>query len=342
MKLEDIFATLPKPMTDEQYRTTGIHSSDLQSIYLNEVYKINPETRAEVSEEIGRNPKVIAGCAFEDYIEDPIKLNAYHVITMDSAPVPAMMLPVINELILTGDDPNNIQLIASIIQNYGIYVSDKSEKAKVDRATLDFPTKLYIAEQRNLRTVDQKKIITSEVRKSIIESEITLSKKYPELTKDVIGDFFQVVLEYEGISIKIDRLLVYEDLSVKVLDYKFKDADPSNWASGSYWKYGYWIQAVLYSHVTKMLLKPGIRFKGFDFVIGSRSNPEKSTIVKHPTAVNDLMYEDFIYDSGYVIKSIATLTGELDWHRTNNIWNISFDKYMNGNKDIPVIPKLMR
>lgn len=355
LKPNEVFNNVLEFSTDSEYRSYGkYHFSDLQSIYLNQPQDLNPEFKQERSERIGRLPQVIGGVAFEEYQRNQLALNDYHKRTVDRPT--ATMGELCDKLVEETIDPNNIEDVAEIIKTYGYWAgSAKTDAAIKKKASLPADARQYVIQEQFLKTQPIEKIITVEQERGIINSTIALNRNYPTYmdVPQCVMDVKDLMLEWNGFVIKLDRVVIMVEPTtdmkgkywVQIQDYKFRMKSPKGWVDNAYWQKGYWIQGNVYSKVVQECLKKEINgvpaeFWGFYFIIGGTEEPEYSNVVVHPqTVTNELWSNDFEYQGGSKIKSITTLCKELDWHRTNDAWNYTYEEYQNALVQIPRVPK---
>ena len=338
-----------KDWTDDLYYQTGIHYSALQSIHNNEVYKLDPAQKEAVRAEMDGKQVVNNGKAFEDYIEDyQLYDKRYYILTAERSSN-AMENKLIDVLIEKNIDPNDTEKVLEAIKEAKLWVSDNANK-RIERANLDMGVKQYVIEQQYLARDGKGMIqIPTATHSAIVESSMALETKYPELFHpkgDILVDEMQVVLEYGEFVCKLDRLIIYKDsrggMYARVLDYKFKNSDPSTWHESFYWKYGYWIQGVLYSYIVKNCLSDDVTFEGFWFVIGSNSHPQKSCVVEHPAEIDLMMYNSVEYPSGYIIPSVMDLKEEYDWHMEDGRFTHRMKVHINGGYFKPYVPLVIQ
>lgn len=322
-----------KGFSDETYFNTGIHFSSLQSVYNNNLAAINPKTKEELNAFLNEKEAIINGRAFEDYIEDAMAFEQkYYCFSADRSSN-AMENTLADKLIEDDIDPNDVEKVASVIEELQLWKSDSKAK-KEQRSQLDPNLKQYIIEHQYLNRLEEKPtVISSDARSAIVESSIVLNSEYSDLFNpkgDILLDEMQVIVELGELICKLDRILIYKNASngklyARVFDYKFKEANPRMWHASSYWKYGYWIQSVLYSHIVQSNLSEHVTFEGFWFVIGSLKNPSLSCVVEHPMEVNELMFQ-----SSQKLPSVQELIEKYKWHLKNSQFDYPMEVYQNN------------
>lgn len=346
MKIEEVFKHgLTISETDAEYRTKGkYHSSDLCSVYLGEQFKLDPEVKAQISEDIGNQQNVINGHAFEDYMEDKNKLQFNWNCRTTDRPT-GQLGDLCDVLIEKKVSPDDIASVRRIMDTMGLWKSSKSDNARNKLATLAPESKIYINEGIGFRTIDRKTVINSQTRQSIIESSSRLHTKYPWLLEPAEHVFYdyQTELVWEDIAIKLDCIRVnVQRKTVDIIDFKFKGSDADQWVDSHYWKYGYWIQAVLYRHVVKQCLSDEFSLVSFYFVVGSNANPQSSCVVRHPSPVDALFNRSYTSEWGRTIPSIQTLMVSLDKMQAENRWDTKWsDLDTNGIAEPGYPPKLL-
>jgi hypothetical protein len=338
--LKKIFKNLLEFDTDAEYRKHGTyHFSPLSNIFQKEQYELDPTVKQAISDAIGKKPVVVAGHAFEDYYEKGLlAFDKYDIATSNRPP---NMLGTLTDFLVTDKvNPEDAQRVAETIKTYGLFKSDKSEAAKTNRALLPFDVKQYVNEQR-LMSQRPEKVLKAQTKISIIESLSVLKKRYASILDDKDSEyFFQVPLHdsKNDVTIMIDMVRI-KGKQIWVYDTKFKDGDAAEWLK-TFWKYGYWIQSVLYTRTVQNNLFSGMEFMGFFFVVGSNSHPENSRIVAFPTDKVQTLYEDGITTaSGFKFPAIRQLMAWYDFHVEYNLWEFPAEFYMNDMIEEPTFPK---
>lgn len=337
-----------KVLTEDEYRDDeSIHFSDLSKIYMGQQEDLDPSKKEAINETLRSDPRIIAGEAFETYFESSLDFsNRFYVMSYE-APTNAMLNKLCDALIADDIDRLTPEVVYDYILKLDLWKSD-SKPNRLKRAELPIEVTQYILERQyvNKLTADVK-ILDSTTNYGIVESTSTLTNRYAEILfkgDDEIFQEYQLMFEVDDlfhdlkckVRIKTDLLTAYiqdDMVLVDCIDFKFKSAgNPLKWSKESFWKYGYWIQSLLYSKVISASLKESVeiddkvykvKFNKFYFAVGSKEYPNKSILVNSRFQdYQTLLNRHAITPFGTVIPSIRNMIQQLQYHKHIQDWSM--------------------
>jgi hypothetical protein len=321
MQITDVFRQeCLMNLTDSDYRTNGIHYSDLQAIAQKNFHRLNPATREQAQEELNNNEAIVAGNGFEMCITKPEDFNKLFIVKDFQKPsyTEGKLVDVLIEQNISLNDSERIYEI--LIANEFWKSSSEKEKRKI-ASELSVPIRGYI-EQEKKSYPKGSYFISADTRNSIITAAEAAKNRYIKNDKFY---FYDIMLTDGKYTVKLDAIEVCsKNQMVTIYDFKYKFSKRAEIWSDTFWYYGYWIQPLLYNRVVENALLKELNLN-FDFiyVIGSNVNPKIVDLVSVDVRlIPDGGLKPHLLTEG--IRSLESLEKELKLRQAMNEWSRDF------------------
>lgn len=339
MKYEKLNSVLGKPIPEhlqeeDIYRSTGIHYSDLSSLYANKFSRLDPERSEAARAALDTKEEILMGYAFEHKIEKQNVISLPEGMVVLKTKAPSNMTGTLAEYMINNNlNPQDVELVDLSIVALDLWKSDsaKNKEAKT-RANILANDKNFVEHVLEMQAA----------RDATVALTLMDAKRLEDAAKAVLyrfdksiftaGDlYFQVPMEmtlqvHENLSIHFvimaDLLVVNEQTkTIKIVDMKYTQKSSLDWGR-LFWSYGYWIQAVLYREIAKSHTYDGWTVD-MEFLVASHENPYSPIRFPVPEDVDFLFSNDYKlpgYKNAH-IPSIVKLSLDLLKHRELNEWN---------------------
>lgn len=156
--------------------------------------------------------------------------------------------------------------------------------------------------------------------------------------RTIVLNQLPVIFDYNGLQLKslMDKIVIDHDKKIIHL-YDLKTAYNPEEFENNYYKFNYYIQASLYwIALRKWAEKKGYIDKGYvvehmKFIVCDNTNYYSPLIYETNQEHYVQSLSGFKYNGKYH-KGLNQVVSELQWHKRNNIWNISHDNFKETGK----------
>lgn len=336
-------------MTEKEYRSLDIDSYSSLSAFIKDrkgyarkyVYKDKVESEV--------NHYFTIGSVVDCLSLMPHEFEDKFVITSSKAPT-GQMLQFVEELynlsVTTVNGWRTVSpLTPEIMQQAYNNVNFKRDTPEKVASRFETEGKDYYEELIKLREtgctpisaddLEQAKRVDTGLRKSPVTGTLMNTVTDNRVT---VHNQLAIVFEYNGYQLKslLDKVIIDHERKIIYL-YDLKTAYNVEDFEANYYKYNYYIQAALYwIALNKWAEKQGYIAQGYtveymEFIVCDSSNYLSPLLYKTNEDHFVQAMSGFYFDGRYY-KGLNQLVQEVEWHRRNNIWNISHNNFKNEGK----------